>query len=102
MIFSYFCRPFQLVTGRHWTGTAFGGYKSRTEVPRLVQQVMTGEMSLDHYITHTFNGLEGVNDAIKALHGGDCLRALVKIGKLKKKKLTLSYSSSCFICDFVT
>ena len=72
-------RPFQLVTGRRWCGTAFGGWKSRTEVPRLVQSVMTGEMTLDPYITHTFDNLNGVNDAIHALHGGDCLRAVVQI-----------------------
>merc|ERR1711936_610175 len=74
-------RPFQLVTGREWKGTAFGGWKSRTEVPRLVQTVMRGEMKLDPYITHTFEGLEGVNEAIKALHGGDCLRAVVHVAK---------------------
>ena len=44
------------MTGRHWCGTAFGGWKARTEVPRLVQQVMVGEMSLDPFITHTFEG----------------------------------------------
>ena len=45
-------RPFQLVTGRNWKGTAFGGWKSRTEVPKLVQTVMRGEMPLEPYITH--------------------------------------------------
>ena len=58
------------MTGRQWKGTAFGGWKSRTEVPRLVQTVMRGEMKLEPYITHTFTGLEGVNDSIKALHDG--------------------------------
>merc|ERR1712223_2176346 len=78
-------RPFQLVTGRHWFGTAFGGWKSRTEVPRLVQEVMRGEMTLDPFITHTFTGLEGVNDSIKALHVGDCLRAVVQIAPSELK-----------------
>merc|ERR1712223_1222576 len=78
-------RPFQLVTGRCWKGTAFGGWKSRTEVPRLVQMVMRGEMTLDPFITHTFTGLEGVNDSIKALHGGDCLRAVVQIAPSELK-----------------
>jgi len=72
-------RPFQLVTGRNWKGTAFGGWKSRTEVPRLVQTVMRGELDVEPYITHTFNGLENVNASIDALHGGDCLRAVIKI-----------------------
>ena len=44
---------------------------------------MRGEMTLDPFITHTFTGLEGVNDSIKALHGGDCLRAVVQIGELQ-------------------
>merc|ERR1712150_403222 len=74
-------RPFQLVTGRNWKGTAFGGWKSRTEVPKLVQTVMRGEMALEPFITHTFDGLEHVNESIKALHGGDCLRAVIKIEK---------------------
>jgi len=73
-------RPFQLVTGRNWKGTAFGGWKSRTEVPTLVQSVMRGEMALDPYITHNFMGLEKVNESIDALHSGDCLRAVVQIG----------------------
>jgi len=72
-------RPFQLVTGRNWKGTAFGGWKSRTEVPKLVQTVMRGEMALEPYITHTYNGLEHVNESIDALHGGSCLRAVVQI-----------------------
>jgi len=74
-------RPFQLVTGRNWKGTAFGGWKSRTEVPKLVQTVMRGEMNLDPFITHTFQGLENVNASIDALHGGECLRAVVHIGE---------------------
>merc|ERR1711970_1619990 len=72
-------RPFQLVTGRNWKGTAFGGWKARTEVPKLVQTVMRGEMALDPYITHTIKGLENVNGAIEALHSGSCLRAVVHI-----------------------
>ena len=72
-------RPFQLVTGRQWKGTAFGGWKSRTEVPRLVQTVMRGEMPLDPFITHKITGLENVNSAIDALHSGTCLRAVIHI-----------------------
>jgi S-(hydroxymethyl)glutathione dehydrogenase / alcohol dehydrogenase len=70
-------RPFQLVTGRVWKGTAFGGFKSRKDVPRLVQQCLDGSLPVDHFITHNFFGVEKTNDAIHALHSGDCLRAVV-------------------------
>jgi len=71
-------RPFQLVTGRVWKGTAFGGYKSRTDVPKLVEKTMSGQMPIDHFITHTFTGVGETNKAIDALHSGDCLRAVVQ------------------------
>ena len=70
-------RPFQLVTGRKWVGTAFGGYKSRTEVPKLVDRYMEGDLPIDHYVTDRFDGIEKTVDAIEALHGGECLRAVV-------------------------
>merc|ERR1711935_1109803 len=71
-------RPFQLVTGRVWKGTAFGGFKSRTDVPKLVERVMSGSLPIDHFITHTFDGVEKTNEAIEALHGGNCLRAVMR------------------------
>jgi len=71
-------RPFQLVTGRKWVGTAFGGWKSRKDVPMLVDRYLAGELPADHYITHTFKGVEANNDAIAALHSGTCLRAVVQ------------------------
>jgi len=71
-------RPFQLVTGRQWKGTAFGGFKSRTEVPQLVEQYLKGELPIDHYITHEFEGIENVATAMHILHEGQCLRAVVK------------------------
>lgn len=74
-----------MVTGRVWKGTAFGGWKSRTEVPVLVQRVMRNELPVDTYVTHKMQGLEKVNEAIDALHSGDCLRAVVKIGDYKLK-----------------
>lgn len=70
-------RPFQLVTGRKWTGTAFGGFKSRSEVPVLIEDYQNGKLKLDHYITHRFNGIDSTLEAIEALHSGDCLRAVV-------------------------
>ena len=71
-------RPFQLVTGRTWKGTAFGGFKSRRDVPQLVQRCIDGSLPVDHFITHQFDGVEKTNDAIDALHGGNCLRAVVR------------------------
>jgi S-(hydroxymethyl)glutathione dehydrogenase/alcohol dehydrogenase len=66
-----------LVTGRKWLGTAFGGWKSRSDVPRLVDAYMAGNLPIDHYITHQFQGVDQINAAIDALHSGDCLRAVV-------------------------
>jgi S-(hydroxymethyl)glutathione dehydrogenase/alcohol dehydrogenase len=58
-------------------GTAFGGWKSRSDVPKLVDRYMEGELQVDPFITHTFRGVEATNDAFDALHSGDCLRAVV-------------------------
>lgn len=69
-------RPFQLVTGRVWRGTAFGGFKSRQQVPGLVTRCMSGELSLDKYITHRMPFAD-INKAIHLLHEGDCLRCVL-------------------------
>merc|ERR1712151_1301410 len=60
-------RPFQLVTGRVWRGTAFGGWKSRTQVPSLVDMYMNGEVKLDQYITHEMS-FDKINEAFELLH----------------------------------
>jgi len=70
-------RPFQLVTGRVWKGSAFGGFKSRTDVPKLVERMLKGDLNVDHFITHNFQGVAGTKFAIDALHSGQCLRAVV-------------------------
>jgi len=70
-------RPFQLVTGRHWTGTAFGGWKSREAVPRLVEDMLNGKLPVDHFVTHKLQGIDKYNEAIDILHKGDCLRCCV-------------------------
>lgn len=49
-----FFNSYLILSGRNWKGTAFGGWKARTEVPKLVQTVMRGEMALEPYITHTY------------------------------------------------
>lgn len=70
-------RPFQFITGRTCKGTAFGGWKTRDAVPMLVEKALKGEIELAHYITHEFNGVAANLEALKALHSGDCLRAVV-------------------------
>jgi Zn-dependent alcohol dehydrogenase len=71
-------RPFQLITGRQWKGTAFGGFKSRTEVPQLVDQFLKGELPIEHFITHRLQGVESINEAIELMHSSACLRAVVE------------------------
>lgn len=71
-------RPFQLVTGRRWAGSAFGGYKSRDGVPALVEKYMNKELKIDEFITHKFD-LEQINDAFKAMHEGDVSRTLLRL-----------------------
>ena len=66
------------MTGRVWKGTAFGGFKTRKDVPMLVEKCMKGELPIDHFITHNFKGVDQTNEAIHALHSGDCLRAVVE------------------------
>lgn len=71
-------RPFQLVTGRVWRGTAFGGYKSRVAVPQLVDKYMSGATKLDSYITHNMKFSE-INEAFDLLHAGKCLRVVLSL-----------------------
>jgi len=70
-------RPFQLVTGRKWVGTAFGGYKSRDDVPALVSEHLDGGLALDHFVTKRFSGIDGIQQAIDSMHSGQVLRAVV-------------------------
>ena len=69
-------RPFQLVTGRTWKGTAFGGAKGRTDVPQIVDWYMDGKINIDDLITHQFE-LEKINDAFEVMHRGDGIRSVV-------------------------
>ena len=69
-------RPFQLVTGRVWKGTAFGGAKSRTQVPQIVDWYMDGKINIDDLITHTLE-LEEINDAFHLMHEGESIRSVV-------------------------
>lgn len=71
-------RPFQLITGRQWKGTAFGGFKSRTEVPQLVEEFMSGKLPIEHFVTHRLQGVEKINEAIDLMHESKCLRCVVE------------------------
>lgn len=69
-------RPFQLVTGRSWRGTAFGGVRGRTEVPKIVDWYMEGKINIDDLITHTMP-LEEINTAFDLMHEGTSIRSVV-------------------------
>ncbi|AEB51894.1 MULTISPECIES: S-(hydroxymethyl)glutathione dehydrogenase/class III alcohol dehydrogenase [Aeromonas] len=69
-------RPFQLVTGRVWRGSAFGGVRGRSELPSYVQRYMQGEFRLDDFITHTM-GLEQINEAFELMHQGKSIRTVI-------------------------
>ena len=69
-------RPFQLVTGRVWKGTAFGGARGRTDVPRIVDWYMDGRINIDDLITHTMP-LEEINRGFDLMHSGESIRSVV-------------------------
>ncbi len=69
-------RPFQLVTGRVWRGTAFGGVKGRSQLPGMVDQYLSGEIKVDEMITHRFP-LERINEAFDVMHEGKSIRSVI-------------------------
>jgi len=71
-------RPFQLVTGRSWRGTAFGGARGRTDVPKIVDWYMEGNIHIDEMITHTMP-LEDINTAFDLMHEGKSIRSVVTV-----------------------
>eukprot|EP01104_Vermistella_antarctica_P005829 TRINITY_DN164_c0_g1_i2.p4 TRINITY_DN164_c0_g1~~TRINITY_DN164_c0_g1_i2.p4 ORF type:complete len:191 (-),score=43.88 TRINITY_DN164_c0_g1_i2:1450-2022(-) len=70
-------RPFQLVTGRVWKGSAFGGWKSRDSVPELVTAYLGGKVKVDEFITHTVP-LADINKAFDLMHNGESIRTMVE------------------------
>jgi S-(hydroxymethyl)glutathione dehydrogenase/alcohol dehydrogenase len=69
-------RPFQLVTGRNWRGTAFGGARGRTDVPKIVDWYMDGKINIDDLITHVMP-LDEINNAFDLMHSGESIRSVV-------------------------
>lgn len=73
-------RPFQLVTGRVWRGSAFGGVKGRSELPAIVERYMAGEFALNDFITHTM-GLDDINKSFDLMHSGESIRTVIHFDK---------------------
>ena len=69
-------RPFQLVTGRVWKGSAFGGARGRTDVPKIVDWYMQGKINIDDLITHVMP-IDSINDAFDLMHKGESIRSVV-------------------------
>lgn len=69
-------RPFQLVTGRVWKGSAFGGARGRTDVPKIVDWFMEGKIDIDNLVTHTM-GIDEINDAFDLMHEGKSIRSVI-------------------------
>lgn len=78
-------RPFQLVTGRVWKGSAFGGVKGRTELPGYVERYLNGEIPLQEFITHTMP-LEDINKAFELMHQGKSIRSVIHFDALSESK----------------
>ena len=70
-------RPFQLVTGRVWKGSAFGGARGRTDVPKIVDWYMSGKIEIDAMITHKLP-LERINEGFDLMHEGKSIRTVVE------------------------
>ena len=69
-------RPFQLVTGRVWKGSAFGGVKGRSQLPGYVDQYMNGDLKVDEFITYTMP-LDDINKAFDLMHEGKSIRSVI-------------------------
>ncbi|KEP52708.1 S-(hydroxymethyl)glutathione dehydrogenase/alcohol dehydrogenase [Rhizoctonia solani 123E] len=74
-------RPFQLVTGRTWRGSAFGGVKGRTELPGIVEDYLSGKMLVDEYVTH-HRDLKEIQKGFEDMHQGECIRCVVDMSKV--------------------
>ncbi len=73
-------RPFQLVTGRSWRGTAFGGFRGRTDVPKIVDWYMDGKIEIDSQVTFDY-GLNDINKAFDKMHQGESIRSVIHLQK---------------------
>ncbi|EGY4768535.1 zinc-binding dehydrogenase, partial [Salmonella enterica subsp. enterica serovar Kentucky] len=83
-------RPFQLVTGRVWRGSAFGGVKGRTQLPGMVEDAMNGKIRLDPFITHRLP-LEQINDAFELMHQGKSIRTVIHFGDKWARRFAIDF-----------
>ncbi|KAG9124760.1 formate dehydrogenase (NAD+), partial [Ceratobasidium sp. 392] len=74
-------RPFQLVTGRTWRGSAFGGVKGRTELPGIVEDYLAGKIFVDEYVTH-HRTLKDIQNGFDDMHQGECIRCVVDMSRV--------------------
>ena len=74
-------RPFQLVTGRVWRGSAFGGVRGRNQLPGCVESFQNGEIPLDTFITHTME-LKNINPAVELMHKDESIRSVVRLSAM--------------------
>uniref|UniRef100_A0A4W4H6T0 Alcohol dehydrogenase-like C-terminal domain-containing protein n=1 Tax=Electrophorus electricus TaxID=8005 RepID=A0A4W4H6T0_ELEEL len=73
-------RPIQLISGKTWKGSLFGGFKSKDSVPKLVLDYMAGRIMLDEFVTHTMS-LDQVNHAVQLMKTGGCIRTIINPSK---------------------
>lgn len=69
-------RPFQLVTGRVWKGSAFGGVKGRTQLPGLVEDYLNKKIDIDSYVTHTYS-MDDINKSFDVMHAGESVKSVL-------------------------
>ena len=86
-------RPFQLVTGRVWKGTAFGGARGRTDVPKIVDWYMEGKINIDDLITHVMP-LERINEAFDLMHAGKSIRSVVVYDGARSPRATAAQAGA--------
>ncbi|XP_022540640.2 alcohol dehydrogenase 1 [Astyanax mexicanus] len=79
-LYDFSARPIQLIAGRTWKGTSFGGFKGKDDVPKLVLDHMAGRINLDVFVTHNMN-LDQINEAIKMMMAGGCIRPVISVSK---------------------
>ena len=99
-------RPFNLIIGRQWMGTAFGGFKTRDDVPKLVERQMAGTLNIDHFITHNFKGVAGTLEVRGHARAGAPIfcseRRLLYAGAWRSFVCACAFVCACMCCNLGT